>query len=166
MEQNKVSKDLGKKPIDYLLEPVSRFLAVESAGGIVLLAAAAVALFLANSGFSDAYFSFWKTKVGFSFGSFSFVHSLQHWVSDGLMAIFFFTVGLEVKRELVIGELRDFKRAILPVAAAVGGMFFPAMIYLYFQAVFIFIIKPVRRVIAIHVLGRRQGRTQYCIFKQ
>ncbi len=127
-------KPSEKKPIDYVIEPISRFLAVESAGGIVLLTAAAIALLLANSAFSDAYFDFWKTKVGFSFGSFSFIHSLQHWVSDGLMAIFFFTVGLEVKRELVIGELRDFKRAILPVAAAVGGMVFPAIIYLAIQA--------------------------------
>ena len=132
--QEQQHNELEKKPIDYIIEPISRFLAVESAGGIVLLSAAAVALILANSSLSDAYFAFWKTKVGFSFGSFSFIHSLQHWVSDGLMAIFFFTVGLEVKRELVTGELRDFKRAILPVAAAVGGMVFPAMIYLYFQA--------------------------------
>ena len=134
MDEKHQHNVFGKKPIDYILEPINRFLAVESAGGIVLLSAAAVALILANSSLSDAYFAFWKTKVGFSFGSFSFIHSLQHWVSDGLMAIFFFTVGLEVKRELVIGELSDFNRAILPVAAAVGGMLFPAIFYLYFQA--------------------------------
>ena len=131
-EDNSLPKD--NKPINTVLEPIMRFLAVESAGGIVLLLAAVIALFLANSSFSDKYFAFWKIKLGFSFGSFSFIHSLKHWVSDGLMAIFFFTVGLEVKRELILGELRDFKRAVLPVAAAIGGMVFPAIIYLYFQS--------------------------------
>ncbi len=124
---------LPKEPIDRVLEPVVRFLHVESAGGIVLLLATAVAIIWANSPFSESYFALWKTKVGLSIGSFQFVHSLKHWVSDGLMVIFFFVVGLEVKRELVIGELREFKRALLPVAAALGGMVVPAGIYLILQ---------------------------------
>ncbi len=124
---------LPREPIDRVLEPIVRFMHVESAGGIVLLVATAVAIIWANSPFSESYFALWKTKVGISIGSINFVHSLKHWVSDGLMVIFFFVVGMEVKRELVIGELRDFKRALLPVAAALGGMVVPAAIYLLMQ---------------------------------
>ncbi len=125
--------DIPQEPIHKFLEPFTRFIHVESAGGIVLLLATLVALIWANSPFSPSYFALWKTKVGLSFGSVSFVHSLKHWVSDGLMVIFFFVVGLEVKRELFLGELRDFKRAILPVFAAIGGMLIPAFIYLTIQ---------------------------------
>jgi NhaA family Na+:H+ antiporter len=112
---------------------VQRFLHVEAASGVLLLICTAIALVLANSAASDWYVAIWKTQVGFAFGDFAMKYSLQHWINDGLMAIFFFVVGLEVKREMVLGELRDAKRAALPVAAAIGGMVVPAGIYLLFQ---------------------------------
>jgi NhaA family Na+:H+ antiporter len=107
---------------------------VEAASGIVLLVATIVALVLANSAWSSGFLGFWHTEVGFSIGSFDMHHSLKHWINDGLMAIFFFVIGLEVKRELVIGELRDPRRAALPIVAALGGMIAPAAVYLALQA--------------------------------
>ncbi|MEN8007862.1 MAG: Na+/H+ antiporter NhaA [Candidatus Krumholzibacteriota bacterium] len=133
MAQNSQNDLLPREPIHKVIEPVQRFLHVEAASGVLLLICTAIALVLANSAASDWYVALWKTKVGFSFGGFSMMHSLQHWINDGLMAIFFFVVGLEVKREMVIGELRDPKRAALPVAAAIGGMVVPAGLYLLLQ---------------------------------
>ncbi len=124
---------LPREPIHRLVEPVTRFLHVEAASGVLLLACTAAALIVANSPAGDAYAAFWKTKVGFSIGDFAMVHSLKHWINDGLMAVFFFVVGLEVKRELVHGELRDPRRAALPVAAALGGMVVPAAVFLLLQ---------------------------------
>jgi NhaA family Na+:H+ antiporter len=124
---------LPEKPVDRLLEPVTRFLHVEAAGGIALLAATGAALLLANSPWAEGFLRFWKTPIGFQIGEFEAVHSLKHWINDGLMVIFFFVIGLEVKRELVLGELRELRRAALPIAAALGGMIAPAMIYLAFQ---------------------------------
>lgn len=106
---------------------------VEASSGIVLLAVTIAALVLANSPFSEGFLNLWKTEVGFSLGSFEMYHSLKHWINDGLMAIFFFVIGLEVKREIVLGELRDPRRAALPVFAALGGMIVPAGIYLALQ---------------------------------
>jgi NhaA family Na+:H+ antiporter len=122
-----------KAPIDTLVDPFKRFLHIESAGGFVLLIATVTALVLANSSLADGYLAFWKTKVGFTLGSFTMIYSLQHWINDGLMAVFFFVVGLEVKRELVMGELNDLRQAALPLAAAFGGMLLPACIYLLLQ---------------------------------
>ncbi len=107
---------------------------VEAASGIVLLVAAVAALILANSAWANGFLDVWKTELGFRLGAVEVRHSLKHWINDGLMAIFFFVIGLEVKRELVIGELRDPRRAALPVLAAVGGMLAPAGIYLLLQA--------------------------------
>jgi len=123
-----------KKPIDKILEPVERFLHVEAASGIVLLACTLVALILANSSFGYSYEAFWKTAVGFQFGGFQMSYKLSHWINDGLMAIFFFVIGLEVKREMVHGELRELRRASLPIMAAIGGMVVPAAVYLFLQA--------------------------------
>lgn len=136
MEENRcISPDVcfPEKPIDRVVEPVARFLHVESASGVVLLIFTAAALALANSSLSQEFLAIWKTPVGLSFGSFEFRYSLKHWINDGLMAVFFFVVGLEVKREIVVGELRDMRLAALPIAAALGGMLVPAMIYLFFQ---------------------------------
>jgi NhaA family Na+:H+ antiporter len=124
---------LPKEPADRILAPLTRFLHVEAASGIVLLACTVAALILANSPWSEGLLAFWKTPVGFEIGSFGMRHSLQHWINDGLMAIFFFVIGLEVKRELVLGELRELRRAALPIAAAIGGMIAPASIYLALQ---------------------------------
>ncbi len=125
---------LPKKPIDRLLRPLERFLHVEAASGIVLLACTILALALANSPLGESYEAIWQTKVGFEFGGFEMVHKLRHWINDGLMVIFFFVIGLEVKRELVYGELREFRRAALPLLAALGGMVVPAGIFLALQA--------------------------------
>ncbi len=124
---------IPREPIHRIVEPVTRFMHVEAASGVLLLVCTAVALVLANSGAADWYAAIWKTKLGFTIGDFAMVHSLKHWINDGLMAVFFFVVGLEVKRELVLGELRDPRRAALPVAAAIGGMVVPAAIYLLLQ---------------------------------
>ncbi|MEE9608088.1 MAG: Na+/H+ antiporter NhaA [Myxococcota bacterium] len=121
---------LPSEPIDRIVGPLARFLHVEAASGVVLLAAAVAAFALANSPLADSFLGIWKTRVSFGFGGFQLDHSLQHWVSDGLMAIFFFVVGLEVKRELVLGQLRDMRKAALPIAAALGGMLVPAALYL------------------------------------
>jgi len=121
---------LPTEPIDRVIGPINRFLHIEAASGVVLLLAAGAAFALANSPWAGAYSAFWKTSLSFGIGSFVLDHSLKHWVSDGLMAIFFFVVGLEVKRELIAGELRELQRAALPLAAALGGMIVPAAVYL------------------------------------
>jgi NhaA family Na+:H+ antiporter len=105
------------------------FASVEALGGIALLLAAAAALVWANSPWADSYASFWEYEIAVGVGRWSITNSLRHWVNDGLMTIFFFVVGVEIKRELVEGELRDRARARLPVAAALGGMVGPALIY-------------------------------------
>jgi NhaA family Na+:H+ antiporter len=125
--------ELPSAPIDRVVEPLVRFMHVEAASGVVLLAAALAAIVLANSSISEPFLSFWQTQVGFSFGDFEFRHSLKHFINDGLMVIFFFVIGLEVKRELVIGELRDLRNAAFPLAGAVGGMIGPALIFLAIQ---------------------------------
>jgi NhaA family Na+:H+ antiporter len=129
-DEQEESLGLPKEPIDKVTKPLEKFLHVEAASGVVLLLCALVALVLANSPASEWYLKLWKTPVGFSLGSFEMVHPLYHWINDGLMAIFFFVIGLEVKRELVIGELREMRKATLPLAAAIGGMVVPAGIYI------------------------------------
>jgi len=125
---------LPDEPIHKLVGPLERFMHVEASSGIVLLAATVVALASANMSWGEGLVAFWQTKVSIGFGSFEASHSLKHWISDGLMALFFFVIGLEVKRELVIGELRNPRTAALPVIAALGGMVVPAAIYLVLQA--------------------------------
>src|ERR1700676_4163596 len=89
--------------------PLVRFLHMESASGMVLLACTSVALVLANSPYAQGYADFWHTKVGFTFGTYDLQLSLEHWINDGLMTIFFFVIGLEIKREMVFGELRELR---------------------------------------------------------
>lgn len=120
-------------PVRRLMEPLARFLEIESASGIVLIACTAAALALANSPWAQAWASFWHTEVRLAVGSWELHGSLAHWVNDGLMAIFFFLVGLEIKRELVDGELCSVRKAALPIVAALGGMLVPAGIYLLLQ---------------------------------
>ncbi len=105
----------------------------EASGGIVLFAAAVTALLLANSPIGPAREELLHLEVGFHAGSIWLEKSLLHWINDGLMAIFFFLVGLEIKRELLIGELSRLKQASLPLFAAIGGMIVPALIYLVFN---------------------------------
>jgi Na+:H+ antiporter, NhaA family len=106
------------------------FLATETAGGLLLVLAAIVALGWANSPWQASYDTVWHTELGMHLGRWELELDLRHWVNDGLMAIFFLVVGLEVKRELLLGELRDRRRAALPVLAAMGGMIVPVLVYL------------------------------------
>lgn len=115
-----------------LARPIRTFLDTEAAGGLVLLAAAVAALLWANLA-GDSYESFWTTEVELSIGSFDFTYDLRHVVNDGLMTLFFFVVGLEIKRELVVGELNERKKAMLPAVAALGGMVVPALLYALFN---------------------------------
>ncbi len=109
---------------------ISRFISEEAYGGIILIIVTVVALVWANSPFYDSYHHLWhELKVGFVWGDINMVGSLHHWINDGLMALFFFTVGLEIKREIIGGELSTLKKASMPIAAAIGGMIFPAIIY-------------------------------------
>jgi Na+:H+ antiporter, NhaA family len=114
---------------------IAKFIREESFGGFLLIIATIIALIWANSGFYGLYHHiFHEIKMGFSFGDFELKFSLQHWINDGLMAIFFFVVGLEIKREVIAGELSTLKKASLPIAAAAGGMLFPALIYVMFNS--------------------------------
>lgn len=114
--------------------PVERFLQVEASSGIVLLAVAIVAMLWANSRWAWAYEALWHTPFGLRLGPWAFERDLHFWVDDGLMTVFFFVVGLEVRRELHQGELSEPRRAALPIAAALGGMLAPALVYLAFNA--------------------------------
>lgn len=118
-------------PIDKIVRPVQKFIQHEKSGGITLGISVLLAMFLANSMWSEEYFHFFEHKLGFVFdGEMYFEYTLHHWINDGLMSIFFFVVGLELKREIVGGELSNPRKAILPIAAALGGMVVPALIYI------------------------------------
>jgi Na+/H+ antiporter NhaA len=117
-----------------LATPVRDFLSQETGGAVVLLAAVAAALLWANSPWSDSYESFWTTKLSITLGSDGITLDLRHWVNEGLMTFFFLVVGLEAKRELDTGELRERQRLAIPVAAAIGGMLLPIAIFLAFNA--------------------------------
>ncbi|MCK6212285.1 Na+/H+ antiporter NhaA [Georgenia sp. EYE_87] len=110
--------------------PLRRFLATEAAGALLLVAATAVALAWANSPWSGAYEAVWATPVSLRIGDAALAMDLGHWINDGLMAVFFFVVGLEVRRDLAVGELTDRRRIVIPVVAGVGGMVVPALLYL------------------------------------
>ncbi|MFV1978613.1 MAG: Na+/H+ antiporter NhaA [Myxococcota bacterium] len=112
----------------------NRFFHSEVSGSVVLMACTIIALAWANSPWSQTYFDLAHTKVGFSWGDTSLYLSLQHWINDALMAIFFFVVGLEVKREIAIGQLSTLRKAALPVSAAIGGMLIPAGVYVAVNA--------------------------------
>ncbi|MBM3496183.1 MAG: Na+/H+ antiporter NhaA [Armatimonadetes bacterium] len=118
-----------RHPIDRLLFPFQRFAQVEASSGILLLAATVVALIWANSPWHLAYSDLLHTKISVAAGRLELSKDLLHWINDGLMAVFFFVVGLEIKREVVAGELASPKRAALPIAAALGGMAVPALIF-------------------------------------
>jgi NhaA family Na+:H+ antiporter len=114
-------------------QPLLRFVGVEAAGGIVLIAATTAALVWANSPWQEHYGSFWSTSIRIEVGSYVWDEDLVHVVSDLLMAIFFFVVGMEIKREIVVGELRDRRAMALPALAALGGMVVPAVLYTAFN---------------------------------
>ncbi len=113
-----------------LTHPFLRFFHVEAAGGRVLLVCTTLALAMADLLWSAAVASFWHTPIGLNAGGTGIHMSLLHWINDGLIAVFFFLIGLEIKRELVHGELRDPRNAVFPASAALGGMVVPASISL------------------------------------
>lgn len=112
-----------------MVQLIQRFLKLESAGGILLLFSAAVAMLLANSPLSSQYNDFLNLPVSLQIGSFSINKTLIHWINDGFMAVFFVLVGMEVKKELFEGALSSYQQAIFPAIAAVGGMIVPALVY-------------------------------------
>lgn len=110
-----------------------KFIHSEQAGGFILLLCTITAMILANSEFAEYYFKLWEIKIGFIGNGFVFQETLSHWVNDGLMAIFFLLIGLEIKREFISGELSSTQKAVLPGLAAVGGMIIPAIIFAIFN---------------------------------
>jgi NhaA family Na+:H+ antiporter len=121
-------------PLAYRLSrPFQRFAQIEAASAILLLAMSSLALFWANSPYAESYEHLLHVPVGFTVGAFSLEMSFAHWANDALMAIFFFVVGMEIKREMVYGELSSRERAMLPVLGALGGMVVPALIYVGFH---------------------------------
>ena len=117
-----------------IARPLRTFLHTEAAGGIVLLVATVAALGLANSPLAEGFEKIWQTELRLSVGAFELTEDLRHFVNDALMAVFFFVVGLEIKREIVLGELSDRRKAALPAIAALGGLVVPAAVYLLFNA--------------------------------
>jgi len=109
--------------------PFEHFLHAQTTTGIILICMTILALVLANTSLTESYTHFFHTKVDLNVGSWALSHTIHHWINDGLMAIFFFIIGLEIKREVLVGELSNIKVAILPILAAIGGMVFPALIY-------------------------------------
>lgn len=122
-------------PIERLVSPIQKFIQQEKSGGLVLGLSVIIALILANSPWSEMYHHFFEHKLGFQFDGKTYLeNSIHHWINDGLMAVFFFVVGLELKREIVAGELSNPRKAMLPIVAAIGGMIVPALIYISMNA--------------------------------
>ena len=120
-----------KKLNQHLMLPIKLFMGREKSGGIVLILSVTLAMILANSNIAESYFHFFEQEVGFIVNGEPYLnYSLHHWINDGLMAMFFFVVGLELKREFIGGELADIRNTILPIGAAIGGMIVPALIFL------------------------------------
>ena len=119
-----------EKAFNKIATPFEDFLHAQTTTGLVLMCMTVFALILANTPLADAYMHFFHTKIDFNVGEWKLSHSIHHWINDGLMAIFFFIVGLEIKREILVGELSNIKVAILPILSAIGGMVLPALIYL------------------------------------
>jgi NhaA family Na+:H+ antiporter len=131
MAQSKIypAHHWSETPIARFLRPMQRFIERSEAGGIVLMVATLVALVLANSPLAESYNALLHTEIGITVGTFELQETVAHWVNDGLMVIFFFLVGLEIKREVRVGELSNVRAALLPILAATGGAITPAIIY-------------------------------------
>ncbi|WCL48505.1 Na+/H+ antiporter NhaA [Leptospira sp. GIMC2001] len=131
--QGRVGEILREAPIYKVISPFRWFAGFGAAGGVLLLTCSIVAMIWANSSAYDLYFELLETKITFAIGSFSLSKGIILWINDALMAIFFFVVGLEIKREVLIGELSNVRKASLPLFAAIGGMVVPALVYYYFN---------------------------------
>lgn len=119
-----------EKAFKRIATPLEHFIHAQTTTGLVLMCMTVLALILANSPLADAYAHFFHMKIDLNIGEWKLSHTLHHWINDGLMAIFFFIIGLEIKREILAGELSNIKVAILPILSAIGGMLIPALIYL------------------------------------
>lgn len=136
-ENRQANTNLTRLPrgfVDQLTKPFAWFLRIEAAAGAVLLLFTIFALVLSNSPWAHPFLNAWETQVGLQLGSLEFARSLKDWINDGLMTLFFFLVALELKRELVLGELNNPRMAALSIAAALGGMVVPATLYLMLQS--------------------------------
>ncbi|EDM38008.1 Na+/H+ antiporter NhaA [Pedobacter sp. BAL39] len=120
---------IRKSPIEKIIAPVSRFIHLEYTSGIVLLISVIIAIIWANSAWHEFYHHIWEIDFTVGFDTYVLKHPLHVWINDGLMAIFFFVIGLELKREFMDGELSSFRKALLPMSAALGGMLVPALLY-------------------------------------
>ncbi len=125
---------MKKSTLDlYLLLPIKNFIEKQTSVGLLLIFSALLAMIIANSPLSDAYHALWKQYIHVGINDYLIRKNLLHWINDGLMSMFFFLVGLELKREIMHGELSNLRGALLPVSAAIGGMLFPALIFLGFN---------------------------------
>ncbi|NRB38825.1 MAG: Na+/H+ antiporter NhaA [Pseudomonadales bacterium] len=118
-----------EKAFDNIATPFEHFIHRQTTAGIILMVMTILALIVANSPLYDAYHHFFEIPFGVTLGGYNITHSLHHWINDGLMAMFFFVVGLEIKREILVGELANMKQATLPIVGAIGGMVVPAGLY-------------------------------------
>jgi NhaA family Na+:H+ antiporter len=135
-EPRQAGADLPQLPrelLDWLTKPLARFLRIEAAGGATLLLFTLAAVGISNSPWTQEFSIIWETPVGVRFGSLEFTRSLRGWINDGLMTLFFFVVALELKRELILGELNSPRAFALPISAALGGMLVPAALYSFLQ---------------------------------
>lgn len=122
---------IPQSPIEKIIAPVNKFIQLEYTGGIFLFVSVLIAIIWANSSFHELYHHLWEIRFSVGFGEYVLDHPLHIWINDGLMAIFFFVIGLELKREFMEGELSTLKKASLPMMAAFGGMVVPALIYFF-----------------------------------
>jgi Na+:H+ antiporter, NhaA family len=129
LSQNNTVTSARERVADQIIQPFQRFAQKEASSSILLIVATIIALIWSNSDIGETYHSFFHTEISFTFGQFHLKNTLLHWINDGLMSLFFFTVGLEIKREFLVGELAAPKKALLPVIAALGGMIVPGLIY-------------------------------------
>jgi len=122
-----------EEAFDSVLTPLDEFIHRQTTSGVLLMLCAALALYIANGPWHDTYVEFLQTKFTIGLPDFQLSKSIHHWINDGLMALFFFVIGLELKREILVGELADPKQAIFPIVAAIGGMVVPVLIYISFN---------------------------------
>jgi NhaA family Na+:H+ antiporter len=129
MRNSSARYEKWEKAFEKVVTPFEDFIHKETASGVVLMASAVLALILANSALHQAYEHLLHTPIALSIGQWKLEYSLHHWINDGLMWLFFFLVGLEIKREVLVGQLTDLRQALLPILAAIGGMAVPALFY-------------------------------------
>ncbi|MES9961507.1 MAG: Na+/H+ antiporter NhaA [Sedimenticola sp.] len=129
MDKNHANYQPWEKAFDKISTPFEEFIHEETASGMILMVCTIVALFLANSFLHHHYEHVLHTEIAISLGGWELRHTLHHWINDGLMALFFMVVGLEIKREVIVGELSDFNAALMPIVAAIGGMVVPALAF-------------------------------------